>query len=226
MTVLNFYLHESVVCVVTDTLGVHLEDKSPLRLTMKAYPVPHWQGLICGIGPMQFIVGWYCRAITSILAKGIRHLDKFTPDILREMFEEYEQCGSRETTSTIYHFGFDHDAGRFIGFAYRSAEGFVSEELEYGAWIHPALGDGSGGMKSVPDSLISIAKEQKLRDDTLLTHDRVGLGGHLISYLMVRFERDDGTYGVRTEIDRCHEFPDYEEAYLQACMKLPDNQSL
>jgi len=175
---------------------------------------------------MQFIVGWYCRAITSMLAKGIRHLDEFTPDVLREMFEEYEQCGSRETTSTIYHFGFDHDAGCFIGFAYRSAEGFVSEELEYGAWIHPALGDSSLEFNSVTNSLISIAKEQKLRDESAPVQDQVGIGGHLISYVMLRFERDDGTYGVRTEIDRCHEFPDYEEAYRRACMKLPANQSL
>ena len=169
---------------------------------------------------MQVLVDWYCSAVTSVLAKDIRQLNEYAPNVLREIFAKYRGYGKLEPENTIYHFGFDEDAGHFIGFAYRSAEDFVSEELEYGVWIHPALGDGSGEIESVPDSLISIAKEQKLRDNSLPAQDRVGLGGHLISYLMQRFERDDGSYGVGTEISRCHEFPDYEEAYLQACLNL------
>ena len=221
LTVLNFHLQEDIVCLVTDTIASNSEDMSPVFFTTKVYPTPHWEGLICGTGVSKFIVEWFSEAITSVLAKDIRHLNEFAPSVLRELFVKYQGYGNRDLTSTVYHFGFDHNADRFIGFAYRSTADFVSEELKYGSGIKPHPEDISSlEINAIPADLISIVHAQKLRDDSLPVQERVGIGGHLILYLMQRVERDDGSYSVTTEINRFFEFPDYEEAYLQACLNL------
>ena len=79
MTSLNVMLSNEAVYISIDTLISDPEDMLPVLHTTKLYPVPHWNGVICGPGIMNFIVGWYAYALTSVLARDIEHLDEFAP---------------------------------------------------------------------------------------------------------------------------------------------------
>ena len=223
MTILNFVLDEKGVYLLTDTVASDPDDMEPINFTTKVFPAPHWQGLICGTGILQFITAWYVHAITSIVAKDIKHLDQFAPDILRSRFTEFQEQANGEFTSTIYHFGFDDLAGKFIGFAYRSTNDFDSEQLDYGIGLKPNPEVDPPDIIEFPIDLIPIAELQKVKDAKKPLDQRVGVGGQLISYVMRHVDVGDGEYQVTTAIHRCHEFSDFPAAYMRACAKLPAN---
>ena len=225
MTLLNFILAEEAVYLVADTVVSDSMDKSPVSFTTKVYPVPHWDGLICGTGIMNFVVNWYCTAITSVLATDLKHLDQFAPEQLRSLFEKYEEeYEGHELRSTIYHLGFDQQSACFFGFAYRSTDNFVSEPLAYGMRLKPDPEDTSiQQISTFPDDFIPIAELQKKKDELKPVNDRVGIGGRLISYMMQRIDIGDGKHRVKISISDFYNFQDAQAAYLLASSKLPEN---
>jgi hypothetical protein len=220
VTILNFALAQDAVYLVTDTLVSDPVDMGPLFFTAKVFPAPHWQGLICGTGVQQFIVEWYCTAITSILAIDMKHLDEFVPDMIRPMYQQYQFDQDREITSTIYHIGLDRSERRFVAFAYRSTNDFVGEPLEYGIHLKPDPEDASMVFNHFPADFITIAEMQKLEDETKPMVERVGIGGDLISYMM-QIVDVNGQPETQMAIVRCHKFPDTDAMYQSACSRLP-----
>jgi hypothetical protein len=223
MTVLNFMLAEEAVYILSDTIVSDPATMDPITFTSKVYPAPHWEGLICGTGIMQFVTEWYLRAITTIVAQDIVHLDQFTPRTASQLFEKYKTSAGRKATSTLYHFGFDRIESRFVGFAYRSTNDFASERLPYAIGIKPNPGNPDLEIKSFPDDFIRLAQLQKQLDDTKPAAERVGVGGHLIAYMLQRVDTNGLRHEIQTTIRRCYEFPDYSAAYVKACSKLPAN---
>ena len=63
-----------------------------------------------------------------------------------------------------------------------------------------------------------LAQAQKAEDARHPVHERVGVGGHLIAYIL----QSDDAGVVTTTIFRCHEFPDYQEAFASACEKIAE----
>jgi hypothetical protein len=220
VTILNFVLAEEAVYLVTDTVVSDPVDMSPICFTTKVFPAPHWHGLICGTGIMQFIVEWYCTAVTSILATDMVHLDEFAPDIIRSLYQKYQADPDREITSTIYHMGLDRSERRFVGFAYRSTADFAGERLEYGIGLKPDPEDASLAITHFPSDFIAIAEMQKLKDETKPLVKRVGIGGELISYTMQLVDVG-GKPEASMTICKCYEFPDWNAMYLKACARLP-----
>jgi hypothetical protein len=126
-------------------------------------------------------------------------------------------------TSTIYHFGFDKFEARIVGYAYGSINNFVSEKLPYAVEIKPNPENANFEIKSFPDDFIQLAKWQKQLDESKPVTERVGVGGHLIAYMLQRFKRE-GDYEVLLTVKPCYEFPDSRFGYLEDSAKLPSKK--
>jgi hypothetical protein len=220
VTLLNYLLTDDAVYVLTDTVISDPDDLGPLSFSTKAHPLPHLQALICGTGHVQLITEWVAIINLDLLARDVVELDQIAPSRLRALFGRYaaEQAGGREITTTLYHFGFDHEAQRFAGFAYRSIDHFDSEPLEPGFGFKPAPEwplDASR-IKKLPDDFIALAKRQKAQDDATELSKRVGIGGQLIFHAMQRGAGLRGVSAVQTSAAIVHVFPDFEEMCAQA----------
>src|SRR5262245_19535677 len=116
MTVLNYLLTDEAVYVLTDTLLSDPDDLSPVAFTAKIHVLPHLQALICGTGHAQAIVEWVATVNLALVVRDVTHLDQLAPTELRKLFARHPKAGAgeRELTTTLYHFGFDDRAGRFV----------------------------------------------------------------------------------------------------------------
>lgn len=217
---MNFVLQEDLVGIVTDSVVSSPADMQPMLFTTKVYPVPHWKGLICGTGIMNVVTEWAFAAMTSILARDLIHLDEFAPDALRTLFKKVTTQLGATGTVTLYHFGFSAIENRFVGFAYRSTNNFVSEQLGYGIGLKPdpqLAPEENVSITDFPGDLVSMALLQKAKDEAKPVEDRVGIGGELFAYLM----RRDDNGSVYLNVSQCGAFEDFEAAYQHACSQLP-----
>jgi len=222
MTVLDFHIQEDEIYLITDTMVSEAQSMEPILFTTKVFPVPHWEGLICGTGIMQFINSWFHTAVSNILATDVVMLDEFTPDQLRELWTHGYIENEGNYSSTIYHLGFDRAENRFVGFAYRSTDDFVSERLEYGTRTKPNPENADNfELTTFPEDFIELAESQKLEDESKPVSERVGVGGSVIAYRLWRQELEGGQILVNTLIWKCYEFSDTAKAYQTACANLP-----
>lgn len=67
------------------------------------------------------------------MATDILFLDKIAPNKLCEISKNLSMNNGH--TTTIYHFGYNENAKKFIGFTYREVHSFKSEELIYSTGI-------------------------------------------------------------------------------------------
>jgi len=226
MTVLHYVLEEQAVYLLTDTVVSDPATMRPMAFTSKVFSAPHWQGVMTGTGICPFVVEWAFTSMSTILARDFVHLDEYAPKALRRLYPKYQKMAGPAATSTVYHFGFNEDEGRFVGFAYRSANKFVSERLPYAIGLKPDPEYGpeeAVELNAFPADFISVAQRQKTRDEAKPINERVGVGGKLIAYYLNRFEDQDGALRVRTSMHECYDFPDYGRAYALACDALPSN---
>jgi len=208
MSALNFLLQRDILAVATDTLALSAETHLPSHFQSKMFPVLHLDGVICGTGIGQFVTQWYVLAATQMLTLSIPHLDQFTPTGLRSIASSNPlPTGS---TSTIYHFGYDEDQGRFRGFAYRSEHDFASEELAYGFGIKPVVDFEPTGV--IPDDFIRLISLQRDHDLALPLAQRIGVGGDVHILLL---------HPGHIEMAKYHRFPDFRGLYTDMCTRLP-----
>jgi hypothetical protein len=225
MTILNYLLTDEAVYVLTDTVLSDPDDLSPVTFTTKTHALPHLQALICGTGHAQAIAEWVATVNLAVLVRDVVHLDQFAPTKLRKLFARYpnEGAGEREITTTLYHFGFDERAGRFAGFAYRSADDFRSEPLPQGFGLKPAPDWPVDGRKitRLPEHFIAIAKRQKAQNEAAEASKRVMVGGKLIFCVMQRVPGAGNSPTVQTSLAVCHSFPEFEQLHAQAAARPP-----
>ena len=88
MSSLNFIIQKEFAAIATDTLALDSSSHLPSHFQTKAFPAPHLDGIICGTGISHFILNWYSKAVTAMLAKSIPHLDEYAPSSLRALKEE------------------------------------------------------------------------------------------------------------------------------------------
>lgn len=212
MTALNFVLSEDAVYVVADTL-VTLEHE-PAYFTTKVFTVPHWNGLICGRGSHGLILDWVMQAFGSTLALDLVHTDEFAPQIMRDLFDNRPEEEQANCTTSIYHLGFDTAQDRFVGFAYRSRDDFVSEPLEYGFHQKPGIGI-EMEMREFPKDFVAHMRQQREEQDALPPEERAFIGGQILSWMLQRVQQEDGPSLVRTTILPAFEWDDYGEAYIE-----------
>ena len=191
MSALIFYLDEDQVFVATDTLAVNI-DGSAHSYCSKAIHIPHLRTIIAGTGLGSFAVDWAMFANSSMLVRGIEHLDFHTPDKLRERWDisKTEHSLPSELTTTVYQFGLSEDTGRTCGYAYRSSNNFISEQLEYGYGRKPECKFLDG--ENFIENITLMMKEQRTIQETKGQNERLYIGGEC--------------YGVHLTKDRCETF--------------------
>jgi len=212
MTALIYILQENQVCVAMDTLALSSDDGKPLLFTSKITHLPHLGGLICGTGVMDFVANWIAMVQTSIVAKDIEHLSKYTPDSLRVLWHKLQY--PEQQTSTIYYFGYSTISRRCKGYAFRSTNNFELEELQYSVGIKPPICDIE--VREIPEDIIRIIGRQKEQDEQLPLGERLGIGGEIHFAVITPSQ-------IYTRV--LHRFDDYETCYLQMCERLskPNN---
>lgn len=219
MTALNFYLSKEAVCVVADTLVTDVEQ--PAFFTTKVFPVPHLNGLLCGRGSLGLMLDWLTHLSGGMLAFNMMHADPFVPDALRRLYSERPLDEQANCTTSIYHLGFDPSDNEFCGFAYRSVNDFESEPLAYGIHIKPAIGI-ELDLHNFPADFIPLMRQQRIEQDQLPANERAFVGGQILSWMMLRLDRENADPIVQTVIEPAYEWEDYTSMFIRCAERLPE----
>ncbi|MCK4873255.1 MAG: hypothetical protein KAS72_11060 [Phycisphaerales bacterium] len=209
MTALLFFLEPERVCIAMDTCSLSIEDDGehlPGPFCSKMLLLPHLQIVVCGTGIRSLIYYWSAFLQQNAVARDVTELDNIARAKLPELADE---CGVTESlTSTIYHFGYWPAEKRMRGFAYRSANGFETEQLKNpGFGIKPPDGiDLEQALntcteKGLPAGFVEVMKRQKAFDDARPPKEQVGIGGE-VQFLVMTAEG----YSLST----CYRFDDYD----------------
>lgn len=210
MSSLNFLVQKDFALISTDTLALQPNTHLPSHFQSKAFPVLHLNGLICGTGINLLAIQWYSKVATSMLARSFPHLDEFTPSSLRDIASEIKL--PTNSTSTIYHFGYDEFAESYRVYAYRSEHDFQSEELELGFGIKPQIEFTQ--TEDLIKDFIDLITLQRECDLAKPLENRIGIGGDIHVYSMIP---------GRINIQLIHRFDDYDDLYSNMCSRLPNN---
>jgi hypothetical protein len=208
MSALIFNLNPQQVIVAADTLATAAHTKKPAFFSTKVYPLPHLNGIMCATGLDDLAADWF-NQFRRFIAKDILHADQYVTRSLIELGKRHS-LDSQQTT-TIYHFGYSEVEQRYVGFAYRSENNFVSERREYGLYVKP--GAPTAKLETFKD-LVSIMSTQRREDNAKPVDERVFIGGEVHCFTL-----QDKTMTIQT----LHRFEDYDDLYTQMCAELPAN---
>ena len=217
MSSLIYMLCDEYVAIATDSLAIE-KGLGPLKYSSKIFMLPHLQTIVVGTGLMQFIIDWYSCIQTSVVVKDIIGLNKITEKQLPLIYSSYPE--SDLTSSTIYQFGYSYVRGKHIGFAYRSKNGFKSEELIESIGIKP--NDNIDVEENMPkpdelikDYMIRITSELKRIDDLKDENDKLGIGGNIYFSTLNKAE---------ISVSEIFQFSDKEKQYAEMINKLENRK--
>lgn len=217
MTALNFFLSKAGVSVVADTLVT--ANAEPAYFTSKVFPVPHWNGLICGRGSLGLILDWVGQAYGGMLAFDMIHADQFVPDTLRRLYSERPPEEKTDCTTSVYHLGYNPTDGAFCGFAYKSVNDFESEPLGYGIHCKPGV-EIELELNQFPADFVTLMRQQRLEQDLLPANERCFVGGQVLSWTMHLIAREGMDPLVETLIAPVYEWDDYTAMYMNCADRL------
>jgi hypothetical protein len=207
MSSLIFHSDPTQAFVATDTLAVSPDGK-PLRFTTKAFIVPHLKLIIAGTGAGGFLGRWFVRINDDMRVKGIDHLDYHTSRILVANWQRFKQEFSitdTNRTTTVYHFGFSESTGLIRSFAYRSANDFRSEEIEYGLGRKPECEAHTD--YQLPRDIRGMMDEQRAIQAARPKEERLYIGGEIEVHHLLK--KDSQIAFEAYTLDR---FEDYSSA--------------
>lgn len=175
------YLGSDQIFLATDTLAT-APGGEPLFLASKASYVPHLKTIIAGTGIAGFSNEWARRVERSGVVTGIENLDHHTPERLRQMWQQCQEEHElpSDVTTTVYQFGLSEVDGSPCGYAYRSAEEFVSNELQFGWYFKPAC-DIPSDEDDLSGIIEAMMREQRASQMKLPEHEQVFIGGECIA---------------------------------------------
>jgi hypothetical protein len=199
MTALVFALQPEQVCIAMDTLVIGADDRMPMAFQRKFLSVPESNLVVAGTGRADFINGWFQHLWEGYQGATIDDLDAVVPDIFQSSV--IDEGGLGGFTATIYHFGYSPREQRYVGYAYRSEQGFRSDRLQYALGFKPVVQVKPAEDIRFPDFLIEIILEQQRQDINQPIREKVGIGGDIEFVVM-----SDRSIHVET----VHRFSSYE----------------
>jgi len=209
MTALIYALQPDQVCLAMDTLTVSAADKSPILFQTKFAVLPHLDMVVAGTGLAAMVTQWFQFVNGNMVVRDIDHVDCFAPEALRKA--EAECPGTELSTTTLYHFGHSLQRQCYVGYAYRSANKWVSEQLPYALGVKPPVPVPPTDDIQFPQFLVRVMLEQRRADQLLPLSERVGIGGD-ISFIVMR--------NRTVTIAPVHRFESYETEFQQMVAKL------
>lgn len=201
MTLLLFRHTPENVAIVMDTLATSAEGE-PLNFMSKCRAMPHLKLAVAWTGVGTFGLRWCVALEEQVLSRDIEMLNEYAPEVISRIWKDLgEEQDLRGMTSTIYHFGLSERTGQYVGYAYRSTKGFVSDPIPYGFGVKPPLAalDELVEPDDVPD-WITLAAAIRAEQDALPAGQRVSVGGAL-TLTMLR----EGS-AITTEVHRFDDF--------------------
>lgn len=173
--------------------------------------MPHLSGVFAMKGQALFGLECLKTLMSRIVARDVVDADSDVPQLYHDLWEQHlRRCEGQGTDmqnarATIYHFGWVQAESRIVGFGYSAADGFVSQRISDGAWLHPNTVD----IKiQHPDDFLKITKKQKRIDDELPPGERAGIGGDFHQVYLTK---------QGTELRKVYRCPDFDEVYRQMC---------
>jgi hypothetical protein len=211
MSSLIFYTDPQQALVVTDTLAV--DGTTPALFVTKAHYLPHLRLIVAGTGIGRFSDDWFVRINSRMLVSGIEQLDQFTPEHLRELWENFnsEHSSLQGKTTTVYHFGVSEATQEITTFAYRSYRDFESERLPHGTGAKPDCAIPEGEV-NIYEHIRSMMEEQRALQAKLRLPEQIHIGGEAMAIHLT-------ANGCNHH--RMFQFPDYDEQVAQALGNLP-----
>ena len=206
MSALDFLVHPTGIFFATDSLSLAAKTKDPYVFQTKFVVLPHLELAVAGTGDARFVNSWFEKTRSGFIAKDIDHLDQYCPNALQELWATFKSTTT--STSTTYHFGYSKQRERYVGYAYRSEDNFISEPLRDGFGTKPATEVSLSEKYEFPKLFIEIMTRQHDEDRALPKPDRVGIGGDI--HFVQMMNRHIG-------ITQCHRFPTYDEDYSLMC---------
>jgi hypothetical protein len=178
MSSLIFYTDQRQAFCATDTLAT--SDGQPFMFTTKAFILPHLQMIICGTGVGGFLGKWFIQVNDGMIVSDIEHLDHHTPKNLDTLWRTHKDQSSLPTymTTTVYHFGFSSQDGLIHSYAYRSANNFKSESLNYGIGVKPECTVDEG--YELPADVRKMMGEQRVIQSSKPEENRIHIGGQIL----------------------------------------------
>ena len=225
MTALNWDLEPEYVLILSDSLAISGEDHRPCFMTTKVFSLPHVGLCIAGTGAQPLAERFWAHANSKCIFEDIAHLNNYAPTILCAIWEEmlshpdYADVEADEITGTVYCYGWSEEKEVFVGFAYRSINDFVSEEMHYGTALKPPPNSGEVPEINGLTDFLSVLIEQKREDRERPRMERVGIGGDVIMTLMSR--TDDGFTVI--EQRPFFRFEDFDLDWDAILARLPEN---
>lgn len=219
MSLLDFILEPEQITILADTLAISAENKTDFFFMTKIFPLPHLRGVLCGTGCVAFIFDWLYFIETGMRAQDFDFINNNCSPILIDLWKKYES--GPKMTATIYHFAFSPSANRMKGYAFRSTNKFVKDEIQDGFGYKPEGAQALNYLREYAKAhdgkidMVEIAKYQKQLDDELPLQERVGIGGVIhFCFLDDRFQT----------IWQCFKFDDYERLFKGMLLNLGLNR--
>ncbi len=220
MTALNWELNEDSVLILSDTLALSGETHRPMNFTSKVFPLPHLSLCIAGTGLQQIVQNFWSYTNSEIVVRDIDHLDELASKALQGLWGDLDDVALEGVTATIYTFGWSRERESFVGFAYRSTNGFTTENLAHGMALKPPPSSGEfPDIVSLPD-LVKYMITQQQEDSLKPRMERVGIGGEVTLTQMFRDQSGFVAFH-QCPILRFDSFHDDWEAMLA---NLPENE--
>ncbi len=201
--------------IVTDTLVVNVDDKTPFKYTSKVRAFPHLNLVTSGSGLLRMQEHW-----AQVIDEGyggcadIEQLNTIAPDELRRawsrMLEQYgPQPGQR-----ICNIGFPNGSDRIVMYMYESDNDFEPTRYDQDdiAYFQPSPRTFEQWLPDTAEDVIRLAYQ--LRED----HPDLPIGGHLVATIIRNGQ-------ITTEV--WHRFPEYEEQrlkILESCHDAPERR--
>ncbi len=148
--------------------------------TTKAFIVPHLNMIMAGTGMGGFLGRWFIVVNDRMVLKDIDNLDHHAPKGLPSLWQSYVKEFSLPDilTTTVYHFGFSAETGLIHSYAYRSANNFVSDRLQYGLAVKPECQLPANCQ--LPSAVKSLMEQQRVIQEARPKDERIYIGGKII----------------------------------------------
>ncbi|MDE4176131.1 hypothetical protein PXK01_18390 [Phaeobacter sp. PT47_59] len=210
MSSIIFDFNEETALLAVDTLAT-TPNGTPSFFTAKAQYVPHLKTIIAGTGCAGFAADWATYINNRMLLTGIENLDYHTPSSLERRWDEIRSIEKipSDVTTTVYHIGYSTHDQCMKGFAYRSANGFISERLDYGLRFKPECTPPN--RETFIEWLPKAMNEQRAIQERKPVEKQVFIGGECILFAL------DATTCLTSTVFEFSDFCEQMETALQQC---------
>jgi hypothetical protein len=185
MSSLIFYTEQEQALIATDTLAVSTDGR-PISLTSKAFHLPHLRMVLAGTGCGGFLDRWLLQLNSRMIVPGIEALSVHTPSRLNTLWDAYQDefTSPIGRTTSVYHFGFSETSDSIKAYAYRSENGFASEDRPYGIYVKPECSVPEP--YKLPDDFRTMMDEQRKIQRQKPANERIHIGGQIVVHHLVR----------------------------------------